>query len=367
MKKKVVGIVFGGRSVEHEISLISARAVIGHVDPGKFDVLPIFIEKDGRWRKANIEKWVDGGELIIEDGSLFSPSLDPAKPGLFELGEDGVSEHRVDVFFPVLHGTYGEDGAIQGLFELMGVPFVGASVLGSSVCMDKIMMKTALKESGIPVLDFVWFINSEWRESKEAREALKQKILDEIGIPCFVKAANLGSSVGISLVDDEDRLEEAVDLSCRYSNRILVEKGLVNPREIEISVLGNSSPVASVAGEIVPHREFYDYRAKYLEEGTELIVPARLSVKLAEQIRSYAIEGYRALGCSGMGRADLLIDRKENKAYLNEINTIPGFTQISMYPKLWEASGLGFEELVTRLIELALERQAESDSLETSY
>jgi len=334
VKKKVVGIVFGGRSVEHEISLISARAVIGHVDPGKFDVLPIFIEKDGRWRKANIEKWVDGGELLIEDGSLFSPSLDPAKPGLF---------------------------------ELMGVPFVGASVLGSSVCMDKIMMKTALKESGIPVLDFVWFINSEWRESKEAREALKQKILDEIGIPCFVKAANLGSSVGISLVDDEDRLEEAVDLSCRYSNRILVEKGLVNPREIEISVLGNSSPVASVAGEIVPHREFYDYRAKYLEEGTELIVPARLSVKLAEQIRSYAIEGYRALGCSGMGRADLLIDRKENKAYLNEINTIPGFTQISMYPKLWEASGLGFEELVTRLIELALERHAERDSLETSY
>lgn len=358
-------MLFGGRSVEHEVSLLSARSVISNIDPAKYYVFPIFIEKNGMWRKASVSGWLDEGGLEFFEDSFLSPSLNPAAPVFYEIsGRELIAEHKVDVVFPVLHGTYGEDGAVQGVFELMGVPCVGASVLGSSVGMDKIVMKTLLKESGLPVVGYLGFYKSDWQSAKEP---LKERILKEIGLPCFVKSANLGSSVGITKVKSEDELEGAVDYSCRFSERVIVERAVKKPREIEVSVLGNDSPQASCPGEVVPHREFYDYTAKYLEEGTGLIAPPELDEETSEKLRDYAVRTFRALDCSGMGRVDFLLEDGTNEIYVSEINTIPGFTKISMYPRLWEVSGVSFPELVNRLIELAVERRRRADSLESDY
>lgn len=364
-RKRTVGIIFGGRSVEHEISLISARAVIANTDPERFDVLPIYIDKHGIWHRAGLDGFVEGGSPEYAGDAMLVPSLEPGKGVLYELhsGEPGETAH-VDVFFPVLHGTYGEDGSIQGLFELMGVPYVGASVLGSALGMDKIAMKSLLIEADIPVLDYTWFNAAGWKADKEG---IRGKVLEEVGLPCFVKSSNLGSSVGISRVESAQRLEAAIEHSLTYAHRVLVERGLTRPREIEVSVLGNWDPEASVPGEIIPHREFYDYTAKYIEEGTELVIPAPLPEEASRRLREYATRGFGVLECSGMARVDFLIDRDSGGIYFNELNTIPGFTRISMYPKLWEASGLGFKELVTRLIELALERHRAMTGLETSY
>jgi D-alanine-D-alanine ligase len=363
LSKIVVGVVFGGRSVEHEISLLSAKSIIKNLDPEKYQVFPIFIEKSGTWRKASVDGWLRDGRLEIFTNSFLSPSLNPEKPVFYEIGSKRVErEHRVDVLFPVLHGTYGEDGTVQGLFELMGIPFVGASVLGSSIGMDKVAMKTIFREAGLPVVKFIGFYSYEWRSKKCE---IKRQILDEIGIPCFVKSANLGSSVGITKVKSEDKLEEAVDFACNFSHRIMVERAVQNPREIEVSVLGNEDPIASLPGEIVPHREFYDYIAKYIEEGTTLIAPANLEKEMIEKFQEYAIRAFKAIDCAGMGRVDFLMGKTTSKIFVSEINTIPGFTQISMYPKLWEVSGIKYPELVSKLIDLAIERHEMKKKMRT--
>ncbi len=362
MSKIVVGVIFGGRSVEHEVSLLSAKSIIRNINPEKYSVFPIFIEKTGAWLKASVDLWLKGGELKIFTNSFLSPSLNPEKPVFYEVSASTVEEHNVNVLFPVLHGTYGEDGTVQGLFELMGIPFVGASVLGSSVGMDKIAMKTIFKESGLPIVKFLGFYSHEWRSEKNT---LRKRILHEIGVPCFVKAANLGSSVSVTKIKSENELEQAVDFACKFSRRIIIEKAVQNPREIEISVLGNEEPIASVPGEIVPHREFYDYIAKYIEEGTELIAPADLEREMAERLQECAIRAFKALDCAGMGRVDFLVERGTGEIFVSEINTIPGFTQISMYPKLWEKSGIKYPELVSKLIHLALERHDIRNKLRT--
>jgi len=363
--KLTVAIVFGGRSVEHEISLISAKSILANLDTTQFRPFPVFIEKTGAWRLTNTESWLTGGEPRIERSSVLSPSLDPGIPVIYEIAPDTIlKEHRVDVIFPILHGPGGEDGSIQGVLDLMGVPFVGAAVLGSSVAMDKIVTKAVLKEAGIPVLDYTWLNKHEWEID---RTGMLERVLSAVGVPCFVKSANLGSSVGITRVNIKQELEAAVELAARYSRRILVEHAVIDGREIEVAVLGNDSPVASLPGEIIPHREFYDYRAKYLEVGTDLIAPADLSEETVERLQDYSIRAFKALDCAGMCRADFFLEGSSEEIYLSEINTIPGFTHISMYPRLWEATGLEYSELITRLIRLAIERNEQVKALETDY
>jgi len=365
LAKLTVGVVFGGRSVEHEVSLVSAKSVISHTDKDKYEVFPIFIDKEGVWRRASTDAWLGGGGLEVGTGSFLTPSLGSGGPLLYEIADGKLAaEHSIDVVFPVLHGTFGEDGAVQGLFELMGVPYVGAGVLGSSVGMDKIVMKAMLKDSGLPVPEFVGFYKHEWEADRNGVAILAMNVL---GMPCFVKAANLGSSVGVTKAKDGDELEKAIDYACKFSSRIIVERAVAKPREIEISVLGNEEPVASCAGEVIPHREFYDYKAKYLEEGTGLVAPAELGDELTALLRDYAVRAFKALDCSGLGRVDFLIEEGTGAVYVSEINTIPGFTQISMYPRLWEESGLGFKDLVSRLIELALERAASQNAFKTDF
>lgn len=365
MSKLTVGVIFGGRSVEHEVSLLSAKSIIRNLDPEKYEVFPIYIEKEGTWRKASISSWLGEGGLEFFGDSVLSPSLSPENPVFYEISDRGLlSEHKVDVIFPVLHGTYGEDGTVQGMFELMGVPYVGASVLGSSVGMDKIVMKALLKAAGLPVVEYIGFYKHDWETGKLAA---RSRIRKEIGLPCFVKSADLGSSVGITKVKTEDELEGAVEYSCRFSKRVIVERAVRKPREIEVSVLGNDEPQASCPGEVVPHREFYDYTAKYLEEGTCLIAPAELDEETQEKLRDYAVRTFKALDCSGLGRVDFLLEDGTNEIFVSEINTIPGFTQISMYPRLWEVSGVSYAQLVNRLIELAIERRRQTDSLESDY
>lgn len=363
MPKLKVGVIFGGRSVEHEISLLSAKSIIKNLDKEKFEVFPIFIDKSGVWRRASISAWLNDGELEVSSSSVLTPSLNPENHEFYELsGGELLTAHHLDVIFPVLHGTHGEDGAIQGMFELMGIPYVGASVLGSSLGMDKIVMKSVLKDSGLPVVDYKGFYKREWESDGDA---LRDGILQEIGVPCFVKSADLGSSVGITKVKSPDELDKAIEYSCRFSNRVIVEKAVAKPREIEISVLGNEDPIASCPGEVRPHREFYDYRAKYLEEGTGLIAPAELEQETAEILKDYAVKTFKALNCRGLGRVDFLIDGESGEIYVSEINTMPGFTQISMYPRLWQLSGIEYPALLSRLIELAFEMRKLNESLES--
>jgi len=363
LSKINIAVVFGGRSVEHEISLKSAKSIIENIDSTKYEILPIFIEKSGIWRKASLNGWLNGDDLDIEPGTFICPSLNPQIHVFYEMAEGKISAvHPVDVIFPVLHGTYGEDGTVQGMFELMGVPFVGSSILGSAAGMDKIVMKAVLKEFGLPVVPYVSFYKHEWESDKSG---IKELILEQVKLPCFVKSADLGSSVGISKVNSVDKLNEAVDSSCKFSNRILVEDAVSNPREIEVSVLGNEDPIASVPGEIVPHREFYDYTAKYLEEGTGLFIPANLDEDVSNTLKEYAVKTFTLLDCSGLGRVDFLMNGETNEIFISEINTMPGFTDISMYPKLFEHTGISYPELVSRLIDLAFDRSEKENALST--
>ncbi len=361
MSKLKIGVIFGGRSVEHEISLLSAKSIVAHMDPDKYEVFPVLIEKNGTWRRASVGNWLEGKQPAFSESSTLTPSLNPEKPVFYEIENNRIlSEHEINVMFPVLHGTYGEDGTVQGVLELMNVPSVGASVLGSSVGMDKIIMKSVLKEAGLPVVDYIGFYSHDWKSN---RHLLEDRILSEIGVPCFIKSADLGSSIGIRKVTSENDIEGAVDFSCRFSNRVLVEKAVLKPREIEISVLGNEEPITSVPGEIVSHREFYDYEAKYLEKTTELIAPAELDGLSASVLRNLAVKTYKVLDCSGMGRVDFLIEGETGDMFVSEINTIPGFTEVSMYPKLWEVSGITYSELISKLIDLAIERRKMQDGL----
>lgn len=369
MKEKVrVAVVFGGRSGEHEVSLMSAQGIMEAIDEEKYEVLPIGITKEGRWiASGDPMRALQSG---MAEGESRPAALlgDPSQRSLIRLEEQeqGLQAARlakVDVVFPVLHGPYGEDGTVQGLLELANLPYVGAGVLGSALGMDKILQKTVLRAHGLPVADFLPILRKEWEQDPEA---VIKRILETLGCPCFVKPANLGSSVGITKAHGLEELPAALNEAARYDRKLLVEEA-IDAREIEVSVLGNDEPVASVPGEIIPCNEFYDYEAKYIADDSELFIPAPISDELTRRIQEMAVQAYKAIDCAGMARADLFLERGTDKIYVNELNTIPGFTPISMYPKLWEASGVSYSELIDRLIELALERHQDKSRSATSY
>ncbi|HYA64193.1 MAG TPA: D-alanine--D-alanine ligase family protein [Candidatus Sulfotelmatobacter sp.] len=357
-KRLRVGVLFGGRSGEHEVSLASAASVIRGLDPDKYEAVPIGITKDGHWLVGE-----GAGKMlpeVLKGGRRVMLTADPTEAALVPL-DRGAGAQRLDVIFPVMHGTFGEDGTIQGMLELSGIPYVGAGVLGSAVGMDKDVAKRLCKAAGILVVP--WIAVQRWRWEKEPAE-VKAEIEANFEYPVFVKPATLGSSVGMSKVQSAEELAPALNLACEYGMKILVEKA-VSAREIEVSVLGNHEPKASVPGEIVPHREFYDYTAKYLEEGTQLVIPADLKPAQVEKIQSIAVQAFQTLELNGMARVDFFLEKKSGKLFLNEVNTIPGFTSISMYPKLWEASGIPFRELIDKLIELAFE--CHEEKMRTKY
>jgi D-alanine-D-alanine ligase len=364
-----LAVLFGGRSGEHEVSLQSAASVLKALDPAKYEVTPIAITKEGRWLLGGALKENTVPELstVLEHGKPVMPPSDPADPRLVPLNSTEVSTSvrspGLDMIFPVLHGTFGEDGTVQGLLELAGVPYVGAGVLGSAVGMDKDVMKRLFRDTGLPVVPWQTMLRGEWERDPLAIEKSLQR---KIGYPAFVKPANLGSSVGITKVHRRDELAPALRLAAQYDRKVIVEKG-IDAREIECAVLGNDQPEASVPGEIVPANEFYDYDAKYVSEGSRLIIPAKLKAAQSKRVRQLAIQAFKAIDCAGMARVDFLMDRKRGKIYVNEINTIPGFTSISMYPKLWEATGVPYPKLLDRLIQLALERSREKSRTQYTH
>ncbi len=365
-----VGVIFGGQSGEHEVSLVSAQGIMNAMDKEKYEIIPIGITKKGRWLTSGEPMKLlqpapsvppasgDAERAEPETRELLVRSRRDLVPGTREAGFP-----QVDVVFPVLHGPYGEDGTVQGLLELADIPYVGAGVLGSALGMDKIAMKGVFKSHGLPVVEYVAFKRKDWERSPETVMELVEK---ELGYPCFIKPANLGSSVGISKVHQRGELAPALELAARYDRRMLAERA-VNAREIEVSVLGNDEPIASAPGEIIPCREFYDYIAKYIDDRSELIIPADLPSEMTRRIQELAIAAFMAVDCAGMARVDFLLDKDTGDLYICELNTIPGFTPISMYPKLWGASGISYSELIDRLIELALERHADNSRSETSY
>lgn len=365
-KKLRVGVIFGGRSAEHEVSLVSAASVIRALDKKKYEILPIGITPEGRWLSSATALQLLKERANIESLPEHILVPDPRKRGLVQLHRSSAEAvpHPIDVAFPVLHGTYGEDGTIQGLFELADIPFVGAGVLGSAVGMDKVVQKQLLRQAGIPVVDDVSFLAHEYtRNGPQYVRMIERKL----GYPCFVKPPNLGSSVGITKAHNRRELLESIRLAGEYDVKILVERAVRNAREIECSVLGDDEPIASVPGEIIPSNEFYDYDAKYVDGKSTAIIPAKLAKSVVKKIQLYSIECFKVLNCAGMGRVDFLVERSTNRIYLNELNTIPGFTSISMYPKLWQASGMSYGELLDRLIELAMERHRRRAALKTTY
>ena len=363
-RKLRVGIIFGGRSVEHEVSLVSAGSVINALDASKYEIVPIGISPDGRWLSSAdaLRLLKDKHPLDREPELLVVP--DPRKQSLVELNSTTQGGPSLDVIFPVVHGTFGEDGALQGLLELADIPFVGAGVLGSAVGMDKAMQKEVLRHAKLPVTPSIWFLSSEFEKSPLR---MVRKLEGTLRYPMFVKPSNSGSSIGISKAHDRKELVVAVRLAADFDRRILVEKGVTNAREIECSVLGNDDPEASIPGEIIPSNEFYDYDAKYVDGKSQSLIPAKLPRATVRKIQRIAIDAFRILDCAGMARVDFFVTRKTNRVFLNEINTIPGFTSISMYPKLWQASGLSYSALLDRLIQLALERHAQRKQLRTRY
>lgn len=363
-----IGVIFGGRSGEHEVSLRSARSVMAALDPDKYEVVPVGITKEGRWVAASADALAAGprsdarsATLLPEPGEQALMTVDPASSSLSVFAE-------LDVVFPVLHGPYGEDGTIQGLLELAGLPYVGAGVVGSAVGMDKAIFKQVMVACGLPVLPWVLVTRSRWRREPDA---VIEAVEGTLPYPVFTKPVNLGSSVGISKCRNRDELRAGLDEAARFDRRLIVEQGIHRARELEVAVLGNDDPVASIVGEIRPRREFYDYVAKYMaepgsEDESELVIPAEISQDTSDTIRDLAVRAYKAIDCAGLGRVDLLLDDHTGQLYLNEINTIPGFTDISMYPKLWEAAGIRYSDLLDRLIELALERHREKAQSATS-
>jgi D-alanine-D-alanine ligase len=386
MKKVRVGILFGGRSGEHEVSLLSAASVLNAIDKNKYEVVPIGITKDGRWLTAeHAQNLLQGkaagptqshlragdpettpGAAVLAQGESVVVPPEPVhrQSGLVPFQSESALARRasdrainVDVIFPVLHGTFGEDGTIQGLLELADIAYVGAGVLGSAAGMDKDIMKSLFIAAGIPIVRHVTILRGAWEKGpKEVYKLVESKLK----YPVFVKPANLGSSVGISKAHDRKELGPAIEEAAKFDRKIVIEEGVGGKknkaREIECSVLGNDEPAASVPGEIVPGKEFYDYTAKYLDEGSQLIIPAKLSKAETKKVQQLAVQAFQAVDCSGLARVDFLMDPKTRKIYLNEINTMPGFTAISMYPKLWAASGLAYADLIDRLIQLGIER-----------
>jgi D-alanine-D-alanine ligase len=362
-----VALVFGGSSVEHEVSLTSARSVLAAIDRSRYEVLPIAVTLEGRWlggpRALKALESAGGAPLEGEPCTLMA---DPGAGGIVALGAGaarGPAAQPVDVVFPLIHGRHGEDGCLQGLLEMSGLPYVGCGVLASAAGMDKEICKRLLAHAGLPVVEYLCLRAGEWGKDWPAAE---RDVAQGPGFPCFVKPANGGSSVGIVKVAAASALRAAVEEAARYDRKVLVERA-VQAREIEVSVLGNEDPQVSVAGEIEPSNEFYDYDAKYVDNRSRLHVPAALTPRQADEVRRLALAAFRAIEGEGMARVDFLLDRRDGRLYLNEINTVPGFTPISMYPKLWEASGLPYAGLIDRLIELALERHRRRARLETRY
>jgi D-alanine-D-alanine ligase len=369
-KKLRIGILFGGRSGEHEVSLLSAASILKSIDQTKYEVIPIGITKQGQWLTSTDAQHLLAGSTKPAPIQKKSTSKSVALRHEAIAQQNGSLAQSLDVIFPVLHGTFGEDGTIQGLFELADIAYVGSGVLGSATGMDKSAMKQLFAAAGLPQTPHVNLLRSEWKA--DAKRCIK-RIEKKLTYPVFVKPANLGSSVGISKVHDRSELAPAMDLAASFDRKLIIEQGVggpgAKPRELEVAVLGNDSPEASVVGEIVPGAEFYDYNAKYHSDASIPIIPAQLTKSESKQIREMAIAAFRACDCAGLARVDFLMEPatknkkgRESKAariYLNEINTMPGFTSISMYPKLWEATGLPYKQLIDRLISLAAERQQE--------
>lgn len=369
MVKINVGIIFGGRSGEHEVSLASARSVMDAINKDKYNVVPIGIDKNGQWIAGNDPL------QTLASGASGSPAVllaDPTHRGLMRLEtrEQALTTIKLadlDVIFPVLHGPYGEDGTMQGLLELAGIPYVGAGVVGSALGMDKAVFKDVMKAHDLPIIDYLTVKRKAWQD--DPAHILAQ-VEATLAYPVFAKPANLGSSVGISKCHDRTELVAGLDEAARYDRKLLVEAAVPQAREIEVSVLGNDDPIASVPGEVIPSREFYSYEAKYIDEGenaSRLLIPAPLSPELTERVRKMAVQAYLAIDCAGMARADFLLCGESGPLYINELNSIPGFTRISMYPKLWAATGISYPELIDRLIALALERFEDKNRSETSY
>ena len=355
MSKLRVGVIFGGRSGEHEVSIASAASIFKHLDRSRYDPVPIRIEKDGRWAlTSKAPTAISAAEVLKQSSTEALQTIEPTA---------AVSPSGIGVVFPVLHGTNGEDGTIQGLLELANVPYVGCGVLGSAAGMDKAVMKKLFTVAGLPVGPYVVALRHEWDRDPAG---IRQRVRDELRYPVFVKPANLGSSVGISKAKVDADFNAAMELALQFDRKVVIEAAVPNAREIECAVLGNDDPEASLPGEVIPSREFYDYEAKYIDDNSKTIIPAPLSDAETAEIRRLSIEAFKAVECSGMARVDFLLSRDTGGLFVNEVNTIPGFTTISMYPKMWEATGLPYPALLDRLIQLALERHGEKQRLRTS-
>jgi D-alanine-D-alanine ligase len=371
-KKLRVGILFGGRSGEHEVSLLSAASILKAIDRKKFDVVPIGITKAGRWLTAgSAQALLSGSDTEISETTLLDAASSAPADAVTAMVPDAASlgAGSLDVVFPVLHGTFGEDGTIQGLFELADIAYVGSGVLGSAAGMDKDAMKRLFSQAKLPIVKHITVLRTAWEASPRKTVAAVETALK---YPVFVKPANLGSSVGISKVHDRKELGPALTLAARFDRKIVIERGVggakKKARELEVAVLGNDDPKASVVGEIVPGKEFYDYEAKYLSEGSIPIIPAKITAAESKQIRAMAIEAFRACDLAGLARVDFLMEPDgKRRIYLNEVNTLPGFTSISMYPKLWQATGISYSDLITRLIDLAIERHKERSRTSFSF
>lgn len=355
-KKLRIGLIFGGRSGEHEVSLASAKSVMENLDRDKYEIVPIGITPTGSWLLgAEPAQLMAAQQGVAHESTEVTLTGDPNLRRLIPiqstsqpLGESG----NLDVVFPVLHGTYGEDGTLQGLLEMANVPYVGCGVLGAALGMDKEKMKMVFQSVGLPIVDSLTYRRNEWERSPETiLDAIEQRL----GYPNFVKPVNLGSSVGINKAHNRTELEHALHVAAEYDRKIIIERG-IDCRELECAVLGNDEPIVSVVGEVIASNEFYDYNAKYIDNKSQVIIPANLPQATAEEVRRQAVQAFLALDLSGLARVDFFLEKSTSRVYINEVNTLPGFTQISMYPKLWEASGIPYAELLNRLIELAIER-----------
>jgi D-alanine-D-alanine ligase len=369
-KKVRLGLIFGGRSGEHEVSLASAKSVMANLDKDKYEVVPIGITQEGGWllgtEPARLIETENQSDIEERSGETTSVTLtgDPRLRRLIPVqGSEQLRDNgALDVIIPALHGTYGEDGTLQGLLEMANVPYVGCGVLGSALGMDKEKMKMVFQAVGLPGVDYLVYRRNQWERSPETiMDAIEQRL----GYPCFVKPVNLGSSVGINKAHERHELEYAINVAAEYDRKIIIERG-INCRELECAVLGNDEPVASIVGEVISSGEFYDYNAKYIDNKSQTIIPADIPQATAEEVRRQAVTAFLALDLSGLARVDFFLDKESGQVYINEVNTMPGFTQISMYPKLWEASGLSYTELLDRLIELAIERHEDKQRNRTN-
>ncbi len=366
-KKRIsVAVVFGGMSGEHEVSLQSAASIIAALNKKKYEVLPVRVEKTGRWAvdAQMLAAPKDSQTLTAKESTRETRLLAPGSARGALLAGDAATAERVDIVFPIVHGTGGEDGALQGLMELSGLPYVGSGILGSAIGMDKVAQKKLLERDGFPVAPYVHFRASDWKKNANA---IVSEIEKSLNYPCFVKPANLGSSVGVSKAHHRKELRAGIEDALTYDSKIMVEKAVLKCREIECGVLGNDKPRASVLGEVIPSNEFYDYAAKYVDGKSQVIIPADLPKQVSENIRAMALKAFRTLDISGFARVDFFVERTTNEVYINEVNTLPGFTSISMFPMLWEASGVPYAELLDELITLGLARDRERRGLKRSF